>query len=70
MQENGKQEYRFCIDFRKLDQVTVKDSYPLPRIDDTVDALGGAKFFTTLDLAVGYWQIPLAINITVSVTVT
>ncbi|CAF0944553.1 unnamed protein product, partial [Brachionus calyciflorus] len=60
MQEVGKQEYRFCIDFRKLNQVTVKDSYPLPRIDDTVDALGGAKFFTTLDLAAGSWQKPLA----------
>jgi hypothetical protein len=55
-----KQVYRFCIDFRKLNAVTVKDRYPLPRIDDTVDALGGAVYFSTLDLASGYWQIPLA----------
>ena len=39
---------------------TVKDSYPLPRIDDTIDALGGARYFSTLDLASGYWQIPIA----------
>lgn len=60
VQDGQKQEFRFCIDFRKLNQVTVKDSYPLPRIDDTIDALGGSKFFSTLDLASGYWQIPLA----------
>jgi hypothetical protein len=59
IQEDGKQEYRFCIDFRKLNAVTVKDSYPLPRIDDTVDALGGAAYFTTLDLATGYLKIPI-----------
>ncbi|CAF0944327.1 unnamed protein product [Brachionus calyciflorus] len=57
--EMGKSEFRFCIDFRKLNEATAKDCYPLPRIDDTVDALGGSKYFTTLDLASGYWQIPL-----------
>ncbi len=51
--------YRFCIDFRLLNQVTVHDRYPLPRIDDLLDKLGKSKYFTLLDLASGYWQIPL-----------
>ena len=50
---------RYCIDYRKLNAVTVKDSYPLPRIDDSLDSLGKAKYFSTLDLASGYWQIGL-----------
>ena len=50
---------RYCIDYRKLNSVTVKDSYPLPRIDESLDSLGGSKFFSTLDLASGYWQIEL-----------
>ena len=42
--------------------MTKKDAYPLPRIDDTLDALGGAEYFTTLDLQSGYWQVPLDEN--------
>ena len=41
---------RFCVDYRKLNTGTVKDRYPLLRIDDTIDAMFGAKYFTTLDL--------------------
>ena len=52
-------ELRFCIDYRKLNSLTKKDSFPLPRIDSTLDRLYGKKFFTTLDLASGYWQIEL-----------
>ena len=50
---------RFCIDFRKLNNRTVRDSYNLPRIDDTIDTLVGAKYFTKLDLRSGYWQVEM-----------
>ncbi|CAG8744292.1 13972_t:CDS:1, partial [Dentiscutata heterogama] len=53
--KNGK--FRFCVDFRKLNNVTKKDTYPLPRIDDMLDNLGNAQWFMSLDLTSGYWQV-------------
>ncbi|GFX50576.1 retrovirus-related Pol polyprotein from transposon opus [Trichonephila clavipes] len=54
----AKQE-EICVDYRKLNDVTKKDSYPLPRIDDTLDTLSGHKWFSTLDLKSGYWQVEI-----------
>lgn len=50
---------RFCTDYRKINQLTKLDSYPLPRMEDCIDRIGSAKFVTKLDLLKGYWQVPL-----------
>lgn len=50
---------RFCVDYRRLNSVSLKDSYPLPRIDDSLDSLSGAKYFCTLDLAQGFFQVKM-----------
>ncbi len=52
--------YRFCVDYSKLTEKTVKDTYPLPRIDDTLDYLKGAEYFSVIDAYSGFWQIPIA----------
>ena len=52
-------QLRFCCDFRYVNAVTIKDAYPIPRIDESLSKLGDAKFFTTLDLGSAFWQVPL-----------
>ena len=51
---------RLCVDYRKLNAMTQIDAYPMPRIDDILDQVGQARYITTLDLAKGYWQVPVA----------
>ena len=51
---------RYCIDYRRLNSVTKKDSYPLPNIQDCLDSLDGAKYFSSMDLCSGYWQVQLS----------
>ncbi|MDN6236985.1 MAG: hypothetical protein L0J24_09865, partial [Corynebacterium flavescens] len=51
--------YRVTVDYRTLNKVTVKDHYPLTRVDDTFAMLNGAKYFSTIDLKDGFWQIRL-----------
>ena len=51
---------RFCVDYRRLNAITVKDEYPLPRVDDLLSELRGAHRFATLDLFAGFWQLSVA----------
>ena len=50
---------RFCVDYRILNSRTIRDAFPLPRIEETIDALSGARYFSSLDLRSGYWQVEL-----------
>lgn len=50
---------RFCVDYRRLNNVTIQDAYPLPRMDDILSVLGQAKYFTTLDLTDAFWSIKI-----------
>ena len=49
-----------CVDYFQLNTKTQRDAYPMPRIDDLIDQLGSPKYISTLDLAKGYWQVPVA----------
>ena len=51
---------RFCIDYRRLNEKADLDAYPMPRIEELIDRLGGAQYLTTIDLVRGYWQVPMA----------
>ena len=58
--EKGRQgQHRLCFDYRKLNEITKTDSYPLPRVDDCIDRIGTAKYISKLDLLKGYWQVGL-----------
>ena len=59
MVKNKNGELRFCCDFRPPIAVTIKDAYPLPRIDESLSRLGKAKIYTSIDLAWVFWQIPV-----------
>ena len=54
---DGKQKFRFCVDFRALNSVTKFDSYPLPVIDETTSTLYGSKYYSVIDCFQGFWQI-------------
>ena len=51
--------HRFCVDYRQLNSITKTDNFPLPRIDDLLDQLGESKYFSSIDLASGFWQIQM-----------
>lgn len=57
---DGKPNWRVVVDYRKLNANTRQDAYPLPRIEDILDQLGDAEFYTTMDLESGYYQVPMA----------
>ena len=59
MDASNKRKLRMCIDYSKLNEVTIGDSYPLPNIQDILDKLGNARYYSTLDCASGYWQTDL-----------
>ena len=50
---------RFCVDYRNLNKISEKVVYPFPRVDDILSALGNSSYFSTLDMASGYWQVPM-----------
>lgn len=56
----GKEDYRICVDYRRLNSITVRDRYPLPHLHDFASGLRGAKIFTKIDLAKAYYQVPVA----------
>ena len=63
--------FRFCTDYRKVNEVTKTDSFPIPRMEDCIDQVGSSKYVTKLDLLKGYWQVPLterAVEISAFVT--
>jgi len=53
-------DVRFCVDYQKLNQLIKFDACPMPRVEELIDTIGPAEVISTLDLAKGYWQIPMA----------
>lgn len=56
---NGEKNFKLCVDYRELNRRLIPDKFPLPRIDEVLDNLGRARYFSTLDLYAGFWQVPL-----------
>jgi len=59
---NGNPQFRVCVDFRWLNQLTIGDVFPIPRIDEILDQLGRSRYYTTLDLASGYHQVMIRVH--------
>ena len=59
MQKKKDGSSRFCVDYRNLNNISIQDSFPLPRIDDILDRLAGSAVYTAIDLKSGYWKIPM-----------
>jgi len=59
---SGKVKWRVVVDFRKLNDVTIGDSFPIPVISDVLNSMGNSKYFSTVDCASGFWQIPLRVE--------
>ena len=53
----GTKQFRFCVDYRSLNEISKRDFFPISNIQDSIDALGGAEVFSTLDMTKGYWQV-------------
>jgi hypothetical protein len=56
MNAPGKRKWRICVDFRKLNEITIGDSYPIPNIQDILDKLGRTRYFTAMDCATGIYM--------------
>lgn len=57
LDNSGKQKWRLVVDYRKLNEVTINDKFPIPNIEGILDKMGRAQYFTTIDLAKGFHQI-------------
>ena len=58
----GKMKWSVVVDFRKINDVTIGDSFPIPVISDVLNSLGSSKYFSTVDFASGFWQIPVRLE--------